>query len=97
MIRTQIQLPDEVYARAKRVCEAREIPLAELAPPHAERLRAIAARHGAELRDPAPDICGPGPVCAPLHEGAPKFADDKHLRPGFAARLTFLDDIWAAR
>jgi hypothetical protein len=31
MIRTQIQLPDEVYARAKRVCEAREIPLAELA------------------------------------------------------------------
>ena len=31
MIRTQIQLPDEVYAQAKRVCEAREIPLAELA------------------------------------------------------------------
>lgn len=31
MIRAQIQLPDAVYARAKRVCEAREIPLAELA------------------------------------------------------------------
>lgn len=31
MVRTQIQLPDEVYARAKKVCEAREIPLAELA------------------------------------------------------------------
>ena len=31
MIRTQIQLPDETYARAKRLCEAREIPLAELA------------------------------------------------------------------
>lgn len=31
MIRTQIQLPDETYARAKKLCEAREIPLAELA------------------------------------------------------------------
>lgn len=31
MIRTQIQLPDETLARAKKVCEAREISLAELA------------------------------------------------------------------
>jgi hypothetical protein len=31
MTRTQIQLPDEVYARAKKLCEAREISLAELA------------------------------------------------------------------
>lgn len=31
MIRTQIQLPDEVFARAKKVCDAREISLAELA------------------------------------------------------------------
>lgn len=31
MTRTQIQLPDETYARAKKVCEAREIPFAELA------------------------------------------------------------------
>lgn len=31
MIRTQIQLPDEVFARAKKVCETREISLAELA------------------------------------------------------------------
>lgn len=31
MVRTQIQLPDEVFARAKKVCEAREISLAELA------------------------------------------------------------------
>ena len=30
MTRTQIQLPDEVYARAKTLCEAREISLAEL-------------------------------------------------------------------
>jgi hypothetical protein len=31
MRRTQIQLPDETYARAKKICEAREIPFAELA------------------------------------------------------------------
>ena len=31
MIRTQIQLPDDVYARAKKLCESREISLAELA------------------------------------------------------------------
>lgn len=31
MIRTQIQLPDEVHARARRFCEAREMSLAELA------------------------------------------------------------------
>lgn len=31
MIRTQIQLPDEVFARAKKLCEAREISFAELA------------------------------------------------------------------
>ena len=31
MIRTQIQLPDEVFTKAKKLCEAREISLAELA------------------------------------------------------------------
>ncbi len=31
MVRTQIQLPDDVFARARKVCEAREISLAELA------------------------------------------------------------------
>jgi tagatose-1,6-bisphosphate aldolase non-catalytic subunit AgaZ/GatZ len=31
MTRTQIQSPDEVYARAKRLCEVGEISLAELA------------------------------------------------------------------
>ena len=31
MIRTQIQLPDEVFVRAKKLCAAREISLAELA------------------------------------------------------------------
>ena len=31
MTRSQIQLPDETFARAKKLCEAREISLAELA------------------------------------------------------------------
>lgn len=31
MVRTQIQLPDQVYARAQRVAKAKEISLAELA------------------------------------------------------------------
>ena len=30
-VRTQIQLPDELFARAKKLCAAREISLAELA------------------------------------------------------------------
>jgi hypothetical protein len=30
MIRTQIQLPDDVYERARKVCAAREISFAEL-------------------------------------------------------------------
>jgi hypothetical protein len=30
MVRTQIQLPDDVYARARKVCARREISLAEL-------------------------------------------------------------------
>lgn len=31
MTRTQIQLPDELYQEAKRLCEEREMSLAELA------------------------------------------------------------------
>jgi hypothetical protein len=31
MTRTQIQLPDNVYERARKVCKSREISLAELA------------------------------------------------------------------
>ena len=31
MTRTQIRLPDDVFERAKKVCEAREISFAELA------------------------------------------------------------------
>lgn len=31
MMRTQIQLPDDLYAEAKRLCEEREMSFAELA------------------------------------------------------------------
>jgi hypothetical protein len=31
MVRTQIQLPNDLYARAKAACEVREISMAELA------------------------------------------------------------------
>ncbi len=31
MTRTQIQLPDDVYERARKLCKSREISLAELA------------------------------------------------------------------
>ena len=31
MTRTQIQLPDDVYDRARKVCQSREISMAELA------------------------------------------------------------------
>ena len=49
MIRTQIQLPDQVYARARRVARAKEISLAEL------------ARRGIETildQYPAPELIG---------------------------------------
>ena len=31
MVRTQIQLPDDLYTRARKLCEGREISLAEMA------------------------------------------------------------------
>jgi hypothetical protein len=49
MVRTQIQLPDAVYARARRVAKAKEISLAEL------------ARRGIETildQYPAPELIG---------------------------------------
>lgn len=74
------------------------VPVAELRAGMADatqRLRAIAARTGAGLIDPLPDLCGPGPACSPFFgEGEPKFADDKHLRPLFAREhVTMLDGL----
>lgn len=47
MTRTQIQLPDDTFARAKKLCEAREISLAELARRGIEYILSVYA--------PAPD------------------------------------------
>ncbi|MFC7553709.1 SGNH hydrolase domain-containing protein [Pseudoroseomonas wenyumeiae] len=44
------------------------VPVADLREGMADatrRLRAIAARTGAGLIDPLPDLCGPGPACSP--------------------------------
>lgn len=61
MIRTQIQLPDEVYARARRVCESREIPLAELVRRGIEYILSVYATDsdtGREWHPPTPRKLG---------------------------------------
>ncbi|CAN5887604.1 hypothetical protein BH11VER1_BH11VER1_06570 [soil metagenome] len=45
MIRTQIQLPDEVFARAKKLCEAREISFAELSRRGIEYILSVYTQH----------------------------------------------------
>jgi hypothetical protein len=50
MTRTQIQLPDETFARAKKLCEEREISLAELARRGIEYLLSVYAPGPAEAR-----------------------------------------------
>lgn len=61
MIRTQIQLPDETFARAKKLCEAREISLAELARRGIEYILMVYAPEPAanqEWRPPMPRDLG---------------------------------------
>lgn len=59
------------------------------------RLRDIAARTGAALLDPVPDICGDGEGCSPFFgAGEPKYIDGMHLRPIFVREhLHFLDGL----
>ncbi len=63
--------------------------------PMAARLTEVAHSSGARTLDPLPDICGRGPICSPLFaDGAPKFVDDKHLRPVFVkTHIIFLDSL----
>jgi hypothetical protein len=61
MIRTQIQLPDDVYERARKVCRSREISLAELARRGLEYILSVyAAQPGAtgEWQPPQPRRLG---------------------------------------
>lgn len=51
MTRTQIQLPDETYARAKKLCKAREIPFAELARRGIEYILSVYAPESDANRD----------------------------------------------
>ncbi len=44
MTRTQIQLPNDVYERARKVCKSREISLAELARRGLEYILSVYAR-----------------------------------------------------
>ena len=61
MTRTQIQLPDDVYERARKVCQSREISLAELARRGLEYILSVyAPQPGAagEWRPPRPRRLG---------------------------------------
>lgn len=51
MIRTQIQLPDDVFARARKICEAREISLAELARRGIEYILSVYSQEPGKLND----------------------------------------------
>lgn len=61
MTRTQIQLPDDVYARARKVCDAREISFAELSRRGLEYILSVYAPEpgaGAAWQPPKPRRLG---------------------------------------
>lgn len=61
MTRTQIQLPDDVYDRARKVCESREISMAELARRGFEYMLSVyapAPETGGEWQPPKPRNLG---------------------------------------
>ena len=64
MTRTQIQLPDDVYARARKVCAAREISFAELSRRGLEYILSVYAPEpgaGGEWQPPKPRRLAPAP------------------------------------
>ena len=61
MTRTQIQLPDDVYDRARKVCRSREISLAELARRGLEYILSVYATErgaGGDWQPPKPRRLG---------------------------------------
>lgn len=60
MIRTQIQLPEDLYHEAKRLCEAREVSMAELARRGLEHMVTVLNRGSKDTRwsPPAPQALG---------------------------------------
>ena len=75
MIRTQIQLPDHVFERARRVAKAKEISLAEL------------ARRGIETildQYPAPEVIAQPWTAPSVRSGGVKVALDRLKQYGEA-------------
>ena len=66
MIRTQIQLPDDLYRRAKRVAKQREISLAEMTRRGLELFLARVAASAAPSSDWEPPTVNGGGICVPL-------------------------------
>ena len=59
MTRTQIQLPDDIYLRAKKLAEAREVSLAELARRGLEYILSVyAPQTAADWQPPKPRRLG---------------------------------------
>jgi hypothetical protein len=51
VVRTQIQLPDDLYARAKKLCESREISFAEIARRGIEYILSVYAAQPGSLEE----------------------------------------------
>ena len=66
MIRTQIQLPDDLYRRAKRVAKQREISLAEMTRRGLELFLARDAASAAPSSGWEPPTVNGGGICVPL-------------------------------
>jgi hypothetical protein len=88
MTRTQIQLPDDVYERARKVCQSREISLAELARRGLDYILSVYAPEsgvGTEWQPPQPRRLGwKGLSEAALKEQAQRTATEA----AFARRRT---------
>lgn len=83
MTRTQIQLPDDVYERARKVCRSREISLAELARRGLEYILSVYAPEPGAAEDwqlPTPRPLGwTGLNDAEIKEQAQRTAQDAAL------------------
>jgi hypothetical protein len=59
------------------------------------RLKAIAARTGAQLIDPVPALCDRERCPLTTADGLPIFRDSNHLNPNFVRdHVRYLDDIF---
>lgn len=80
MTRTQIQLPDDVYERARKVCKSRQISLAELARRGLEYILSVYAPEPDAVEDwqpPKPRALGwKGLNDAEIKEEAQRTAED---------------------